>query len=104
MCEDGKDMARPAKIRTPFPTVLETAKRLGVSKHDAMVLAEIAERSEKTGAFILPGIGRVVRVDRKARMGRNPATGESIKIPAKKVVKFRVAKAAKDAIAPPKKK
>ncbi len=51
----------------------------------------------------MPGIGRLVRVDRKARMGRNPATGESIKIPAKKVVKFRVAKAAKDAIVPPKK-
>jgi DNA-binding protein HU-beta len=54
--------------------------------------------------FVLPGIGRLVRVDRKARTGRNPATGETIKIPAKKVVKFRVAKAAKDAIVPPKKK
>jgi DNA-binding protein HU-beta len=42
-------------------------------------------------------------VDRKARTGRNPLTGESIKIPAKKVVKFRVAKAAKDSIVPPKK-
>jgi DNA-binding protein HU-beta len=53
---------------------------------------------------VLPGIGRLVRQDRKARTGRNPATGETIKIPAKKVVKFRVAKAAKDAIVPPKKK
>src|ERR1700692_2733245 len=59
---------------------------------------------KKNGVFVLPGIGRLVRVDRKARMGRNPATGETIKIPAKKVVKFRVAKAAKDAIVPPKKK
>lgn len=59
---------------------------------------------KKNGVFVLPGIGRLVRVDRKARLGRNPATGESIKIPAKKVVKFRVAKAAKDAIVPPKKK
>jgi DNA-binding protein HU-beta len=58
---------------------------------------------KKSGVFVLPGIGRLVRVDRKARMGRNPATGEAIKIPAKKVVKFRVAKAAKDAIVPPKK-
>jgi DNA-binding protein HU-beta len=57
---------------------------------------------KKNGVFVLPGIGRLVRVDRKARMGRNPATGETIKIPAKKVVKFRVAKAAKDAIVPPK--
>ena len=54
--------------------------------------------------FVLPGLGRLVRVERKARMGRNPATGKAIKIPAKKVVKFRVAKAVKDAIVPPKKK
>lgn len=66
----------------------------------ALAVAEV----KKNGVFVLPGIGRLVRVDRKARMGRNPATGESIKIPAKKVVKFRVAKAAKDAIVPPKKK
>ena len=59
---------------------------------------------KKNGMFVVPGIGRLVRVDRKARMGRNPATGEAIKIPAKKVVKFRVAKAAKDAIVPPKAK
>jgi DNA-binding protein HU-beta len=59
---------------------------------------------KKNGMFVVPGLGRLVRVDRKARMGRNPATGEAIKIPAKKVVKFRVAKAAKDAIVPPKKK
>jgi DNA-binding protein HU-beta len=58
---------------------------------------------KKNGVFVLPGIGRLVRQDRKARTGRNPATGETIKIPAKKVVKFRVAKAAKDSIVPPKK-
>ena len=62
------------------------------------------KETKKSGVFILPGIGRLVRVDRKARMGRNPATGEAIKIPAKKVVKFRVAKAVKDSIVPPKKK
>ena len=60
--------------------------------------------TKKNGVFVLPGIGRLVLVNRKARTGRNPATGEAIKIPAKKVVKFRVAKAAKDAIVPPKKK
>src|SRR5271170_5199887 len=59
--------------------------------------------TKKNGMFVIPGIGRLVRVDRKARMGRNPATGEAIKIPAKKVVKFRVAKAVKDAIVPKKK-
>ena len=66
----------------------------------SIAIAEV----KKNGMFVLPGIGRLVRVDRKARTGRNPATGETIKIPAKKVVKFRVAKAAKDAIVPPKKK
>ena len=64
----------------------------------ATAVAEV----KKNGVFVLPGIGRLVRVERKARMGRNPATGAAIKIPAKKVVKFRVAKAAKDAIVPPK--
>jgi DNA-binding protein HU-beta len=65
----------------------------------SMAIGEV----KKNGVFVLPGIGRLVRQDRKARIGRNPATGETIKIPAKKVVKFRVAKAAKDAIVPPKK-
>ena len=83
-------MARAAKVDTPFPSVLETAKRLGVSKHEAIVLSEMAERSAKTGTFILPGIGRLVRVNPKARVS------------SKNVVKFRVAKAAKDAILPPK--
>jgi DNA-binding protein HU-beta len=59
--------------------------------------------TKKNGVFVLPGIGRLVKANRKARMGRNPATGEAIKIAAKTVVKFRVAKAAKDAIAPKKK-
>jgi DNA-binding protein HU-beta len=96
-------MARPKKIATAFPTVLETAKRLGVSKHDAKMLSELAERSEKTGKFIIPGIGRLVRVESRARVGRNSPTGESIKIPAKKVVKSRVTKSAKGAIVPLKK-
>jgi DNA-binding protein HU-beta len=66
--------------------------------------AGIAVReTKKNGVFVLPGLGRLVRQERKARVGRNPATGEKIKIPAKKVVKFRVAKAVKDAIVPPKK-
>lgn len=102
-CHNDKIMARPAKVTTTFPSVLETAKRLGVSKRDAMVLSAMAERSQKTGVFVLPGIGRLVRVDRKTRMGRSPATGEAIKIPGKKVVKVRGAKAAKDALVPPQK-
>ncbi len=60
-------------------------------------LAQLAYKEAKNG-FTMPGLGKLVLVQRKARMGRNPATGEQIKIPAKKVVKFKVAKAAKDAI------
>lgn len=73
--------------------------RLFLDTLASMAVSEV----KKNGVFVLPGLGRLVRQDRKARMGRNPATGESIKIPAKKVVKFRVAKAAKDSIVPPKK-
>jgi DNA-binding protein HU-beta len=73
------------------------------AKAFTVAYAELAiKETKKNGVSVLPGIGRLVRVDRKARIGRNPATGEAIKIPAKKVVKFRVAKAVKDAIVPPK--
>ncbi|VAX22600.1 DNA-binding protein HU-beta [hydrothermal vent metagenome] len=60
-------------------------------------LAQLAYKESKLG-FTLPGLGKLVLVNRKARMGRNPQTGEAIKIPAKKVVKFRVAKACKDSV------
>ena len=65
-------------------------------------LAEKLETNNKTGVFVVPGLGRLVKAHRKARMGRNPQTGEPIQIKAKTVVKFRVAKATKDAIAPKK--
>ncbi|MFM2126055.1 MAG: hypothetical protein RL328_2506 [Acidobacteriota bacterium] len=77
----------------------KTAKAL-VAAYGELAVKE----TKKNGVAVLPGLGRLVRVERKARMGRNPATGETIKIAAKKVVKFRVAKAVKDAIVPPKKK
>ncbi len=60
-------------------------------------LSKLAYKEAKN-SFVLPGLGKLVLVHRKARLGRNPATGETIQIPAKKVVKFRVAKAAKDSI------
>ena len=66
-------------------------------------LAEIAvKETKKNGVFVLPGLGRLKKVQRKARIGRNPQTGESIKIKAKTTAKFYLAKAAKDAIAPSK--
>ena len=97
------------KSMTQTQLVRELAGILGVNNKVAKQFvesyAEIAIReTKKNGKFVVPGIGRLVRAERKARIGRNPATGEAIKIPAKKVVKFRVAKAVKDAIVPPKKK
>ena len=85
------------------------AKKFELSKKTASeIIEEVAalavSETKKTGSFTLPGIGKLVMVKRKARMGRNPATGEPLRIPAKTVVKMRVAKAAKDAIVPPKKK
>jgi len=66
-------------------------------------LAEVAiSQAKKTGVFVLPGLGRLKKVQRKARMGRNPQTGEPIKIKAKTVAKFYLAKAVKDAVAPKK--
>ena len=65
-------------------------------------MAVMAYKQAKVG-FTVPGLGKLVVVKRKARMGRNPATGESIKIPAKTALKFRIAKAAKDAVVPAKK-
>ncbi len=63
------------------------------------VLTAVAHgETKKSGEFTLPGIGKLVKKNRAARVGRNPATGATIQIPAKTVVKFRVAKAAKDAI------
>lgn len=64
------------------------------------VLSSMADLAHKEAAnsFTIPGIGKLVLVNREARMGRNPRTGESIQIPAKKVVKFRIAKACKDAV------
>ena len=67
-------------------------------------LADVAvKETKKNGVFVVPGLGRLVKAHRKARVGRNPQTGEPIQIKAKTVVKFRVAKSAKDTIAPPKK-
>ena len=77
------------------------AEKNGVTKKQAVeILEQLAALAYKHAkdTFTIPGIGKLVLVNRKARMGRNPATGEAIKIPAKRVVKFRVAKAAKDAI------
>jgi len=79
------------------------AQKVNMSKKDVANfmerLAELAlSEVKKSGEFVVPGIGKLVKIKRAARMGRNPATGEQIQIPAKTVVKFRVAKAAKEAV------
>ena len=79
------------------------ADKTAMSKKDVTTLietmVEMAYKEVKTaGVFIIPGLGKFVKVNRKERMGRNPATGAAVKIPAKTVVKFRVAKAAKEAV------
>ena len=81
----------------------EVTKKVAASMMHTLADTAIRE-VKRNGLFVVPGLGRLVRVDRKARMGRNPATGEAISIPAKKVVRFRVAKAAKEAIVPAKAK
>ena len=103
-----KEKSMAAAKMTQSQMVKELAEATGTTtkaaKHFVTTFSEMAVReTKKNGMFVIPGIGRLVRVERKARMGRNPATGEAIKIPAKKVVKFRVAKAVKDAIVPKKK-
>jgi len=91
------------KPMTKSQIVSHFAKKFELSKKTASgIIEEVAalavSETKKTGSFTLPGIGKLVLVKRKARMGRNPATGEAIKIPAKTVVRMRVAKAAKEAI------
>jgi DNA-binding protein HU-beta len=90
-----------AKTLTKSQIAASIAETVGLTKTQAVqtleALAALAYKNAKN-SFTLPGLGKLVLVNRKARMGRNPATGQAIKIPAKRVVKFRVAKAAKDSI------
>jgi len=90
-----------AKAMTKSQTMSKLAETCCMSKKDvAKVLDALVQLAykEAKNAFTVPGLGKLVLQNRKARMGRNPATGEAIRIPAKRVLKFRVAKAAKDAV------
>jgi DNA-binding protein HU-beta len=90
-----------AKALSKSQIAAAVADKAGITKNQAAqileVIADLAYKNAKN-SFTLPGLGKLVLVNRKARIGRNPATGEQIQIPAKKVVKFRVAKACKDAV------
>ena len=93
----------PAKRLTNSALLQVIAEETGTDRKTAAffleVIADVALREvKKNGEFTIPGIGKLVKQKRKARIGRNPKTGEQLKIAAKTVVKFRVAKAAKDAL------
>ncbi len=89
-----------AKPMTKSQIIVKLAEQNDMTKKDVSAfldsLAQLAYKEAKKG-FTVPGLGKLVVVKRKARMGRNPATGETIKIPAKTVLKFRISKVAKDA-------
>ena len=96
----------PKKPMTKAQIVAKLAEETELTKKqvtDVLTkMQDLAYKEAKVG-FTIPGIGKLVVMNRKARKGRNPATGETMKIPAKKVLKFRISKAAKDAVVPPKK-
>ncbi len=93
-----------AKRMTQTEIVSHMADKTELTKAQAKeffnTLSELAKKEvKKNGEFTIPGFGKLVKAKRKAREGRNPATGEPIKIPAKTTVKFRVGKAMKDSVA-----
>ncbi len=92
-----------AKGMTKSEVLNAVAEKLGKSRKEVAEMIDALvgvayDETKKSGEFTIPGLGKLLKKHREARMGRNPATGEQIKIAAKTVVKFRVAKAAKDAI------
>ena len=104
---------KPASIQAPVAKMTKTqtvkamAEKLDIAPKQVQaffdLLVETAtEQTREAGEFTIPGLGKLVKAERKERMGRNPQTGEQIKIAAKTTVKFRIAKAATEAIAPAK--
>ncbi len=92
-----------AKGMTKSEVLNALAAKLGKTRKEAAEMIDALvglayEETKKSGEFTIPGLGKLLKKHREARMGRNPATGEQIKIAAKTVCKFRVAKAAKDAV------
>src|SRR5580698_10437279 len=83
------------KVSTPEKPI---SKKQAAAFFDELFKLAVKEAKGGAGKFVIPGIGRAVKAHRKARMGRNPATGEAIKIKAKTVVRLRAAKAFKDAV------
>jgi DNA-binding protein HU-beta len=90
-----------AKALTKSQVMTKLAEQCDMKKKEVAnvieTMVQMAYKEAKNG-FTIPGLGKLVLKNRKARMGRNPQTGEAIRIPAKRVLKFRIAKAAKDAV------
>ena len=92
-----------AKTMTKSATLAHLAEKTSFSKKQIEgvldeTLALASREAKKSGQFVLPGFGKLVLANRKARIGRNPQTGEPLKIPAKRVCKFRLAKSLKDTV------
>jgi DNA-binding protein HU-beta len=101
-CHNTRVQMTKTELQNALATATQTNKRTAALFLDS--LSSLAYKAiKKEGEFMLPGFGKLVKQKRKARIGINPKTQQKIKIPAKTVVKFRVAKAAKDAVLGPKK-
>jgi len=87
-----------SKIVSHMADKIGTPKKIAAQFFDELFKLAVKEAKGGAGKFVIPNIGRAVKAHRKARMGRNPQTGEAIKIKAKTVVRLRAAKAFKDAI------
>ena len=108
MAEKSKVKSGKVSPMTKSQIIGHFAEKFELPRREAgKILEEIStlaiNETKKQGQFVIPGIGKLVKAQRKARVGINPKTQEKIKIPAKTVVKFRVAKAAKEAVSPSKK-
>ena len=96
---------KPATKAEIIATIADDAGITKVQAKAALesLVAQVYKGAKSTDGFTIPGVGKLIKQRRKARKGHNPATGESIKIAAKTILKFRVSKAATDAVVPPKK-
>ncbi len=101
-----KEFIMASKPMTKTEIIASLAEKTGLKKKEVQnfidILIQLSYKEAKNG-FTFPGLGKLVIQQRKARTGRNPKTGEAIKIPAKKVLKFKIAKACKDSVLPAKK-
>ena len=102
-----KEFIMASKPMTKTEIIASLAEKTGLKKKEVQnfidILIQLSYKEAKNG-FTFPGLGKLVIQQRKARTGRNPKTGEAIKIPAKKVLKFKIAKVCKDTVCPQKKK